>query len=158
MSQYTFITSPINLPEVDLTNEKIITPVQAKEKNIKPPSWTTWDELDPNCEISYFENEDDINNLCIRRDFDFLEDLKQYTNNEFIYIITCSCDEKRANQLLNYISNIHIKNNISIYSIWVGDNADISPIKVSIDNLSTNILLNILDNYNCGLIIHSGIN
>ena len=157
MSQYIFITSPMKLPELDLTNEKIITPAQAKEKNIKPPSWTTWDELGPNCEISYFENEDDINNLSIRRVFDFLEDLRQYTNNEFIYMITCSSDEKRAGQLLDYILNLHMKNNISIYSIWIGDNAKISPIQVLMNDLNTNILLSILDNYNCGIVIYSGI-
>ena len=60
MSKYIFIASDFEIPEVDLTNEQIITPIEAKLKGIKPPCFCSWDELDPNSEILYFESEDDI--------------------------------------------------------------------------------------------------
>ena len=37
MSKYIFIASDFEIPEVDLTNEQIITPIEAKLKGIKPP-------------------------------------------------------------------------------------------------------------------------
>ena len=37
MNKYIFIASDIEIPVVDLTNEQIITPIEAKLKGIKPP-------------------------------------------------------------------------------------------------------------------------
>ena len=54
MSKYIFIASDFEIPEVDLTNEQIITPIEAKLKGIKPPCFCSCDELDPNSEILYF--------------------------------------------------------------------------------------------------------
>ena len=51
MSKYIFIASDFEIHEVDLTNEQIITPIEAKLKGIKPPNFCSWDALDPNSEI-----------------------------------------------------------------------------------------------------------
>ena len=75
MSKYIFIASDFEIPEVDLTNEQIITPIEAKLKGIKPPNFCSWDELDPNSEISYFESEDDMGNLCIHKENYIFDDV-----------------------------------------------------------------------------------
>ena len=98
MSKYIFIASDFEIPEVDLTNEQIITPIEAKLKGIKPPNFCSWDELDPNSEISYFESEDDMGNLCIRKENYIFDDVYFYTDKEFIYEVSCSIDNKRAKQ------------------------------------------------------------
>lgn len=76
MSKYIFIASDFEIPEVDLTNEQIITPIEAKLKGIKPPCFCSWDELDPNSEILYFESEDDMYNLCVRKEENILDDVR----------------------------------------------------------------------------------
>ena len=75
MSKYIFIASDFEIPEVDLTNEQIITPIEAKLKGIKPPRFCSWDELDPNSEILYFESEDDMYNLCVCKEENILDDV-----------------------------------------------------------------------------------
>ena len=65
MSKYIFITSNFELQEVDMTNSKTITALEAKSKGIRPPNWCTWEEIDTDLEILYYENEDDINNIHI---------------------------------------------------------------------------------------------
>ncbi len=42
MSKYIFITSNFELQEVDMTNSKTITALEAKSKGIRPPNWCTW--------------------------------------------------------------------------------------------------------------------
>ena len=103
MSKYIFIASDFELPEINLTNEQIITPKEAKLKGIKPPSFLSWEELDPSDEILYYENEDDMGNLYIRKDYFLLDNVRFYTDKEFIYEVSCSIDKKRAKQLLDYI-------------------------------------------------------
>ena len=110
MSKYIFIASDFEIPEVDLTNEQIITPIEAKLKGIKPPCFCSWDELDPNSEILYFESEDDMYNLCVRKEENILDDVRFYTDKEFIYQVSCSLDNKRAKQLLDYIKDIKLIN------------------------------------------------
>lgn len=39
MSKYIFIASDFEIPEVDLTNEQIITPIEAKLKGIAYKAW-----------------------------------------------------------------------------------------------------------------------
>ena len=111
MSKYIFIASDFEIPEVDLTNEQIITPIEAKLKGIKPPCFCSWDELDPNSEILYFESEDDMYNLCVRKEENILDDVRFYTDKEFIYQVSCSLDNKRAKQLLDYIKDIQLWQN-----------------------------------------------
>ncbi|RDY24200.1 hypothetical protein CHF27_003735 [Romboutsia maritimum] len=115
MSQYILLTSDCELPEIDLTNKQNITVEEAKIKGISSPDWCTWDELDPNCEILHFENEDDINNLCIYENYDFIDELRLYTENKYIYMIDCLTDKKRAEQLFDYICSINLLNEICIY-------------------------------------------
>lgn len=153
MSKYIFIASDFEIPEVDLTNEQIITPIEAKLKGMKPPCFSSWDELDPNSEILYFESEDDMANLCIRKEDDILDNVRFYTDKEFIYQVSCSLDNKRAKQLLDYIKDIKLIKPIELYSIWLDDKVDFEYITASIENINEEIILNIIENYNFSLII-----
>ena len=153
MSKYIFIASDFEIPEVDLTNEQIITPIEAKLKGIKPPCFCSWDELDPNSEILYFESEDDMYNLCVRKEENILDDVRFYTDKEFIYQVLCSLDNKRAKQLLDYIKDIKLIKSIELYSIWLDEKVDVEYSTVFIDNLNEEIILNIINNYHSSLII-----
>ena len=153
MSKYIFIASDFKIPEVDLTNEQIITPIEAKLKGIKPPNFCSWDELDPNSEISYFESEDDMGNLCIRKENYIFDDVYFYTDKEFIYEVSCSIDNKRATQILDYIKDIKVISPIELYSIWLDDKVDLEYSAVSIYNLNEEMILKIIENYNFSLTI-----
>lgn len=151
MSKYIFIASDFKIPEVDLKNEQIITPIEAKLKGIKPPCFCSWDELDPNSEILYFKNEDDMANLCIRKKDDILDDVRFYTDKEFIYQVSCSFDKKRAKQLLDYIKDIKLIGPIELYSILLDDKVDVEYSTVSIENLNEEIILKIIEKHNSSL-------
>nr|WP_317331359.1 hypothetical protein [uncultured Romboutsia sp.] len=153
MSKYIFIASDFEIPEVDLTNEQIITPIEAKLKGINPPCFCSWDELDPNSEIIYFESEDDMGNLCIRKEDDILDNVRFYTDKKFIYQVSCSFDNKRAKQLLDYIKGIKLIEPIELYSIWLDDKVDNEYSTVSIENINEEIILKIIENYNISLTI-----
>ena len=144
MSKYIFIASDFELPEINLTNEQIITPKEAKLKGIKPPSFFYWDELDPSSEILYYENEDDMGNLYIRKDDSLLDNVRFYTDKEFIYEVSCSIDKKRAKQLLEYIKDINLVKSIEVYSIWLDDRVDLDFKLLSRENLNEEILLKLI--------------
>ena len=40
-------------------------------------------------------------NLCVRKEENILDDVRFYTDKEFIYQVSCSLDNKRAKQLLD---------------------------------------------------------
>ncbi len=148
MSKYIFITSNFELQEVDMTNSKTITALEAKSKGIRPPNWCTWEEIDTDLEILYYENEDDINNIHIYRDYGWEDELTCCKYKKYIYNVMCSNDKKRAEQILNYIREINLKGSIYICSIWAGDKVDIVPKEIYINSLSINDILSILDNFN----------
>lgn len=147
MSKYIFIASDFELPEINLTNEQIITPKEAKLKCIKPPSFLSWEELDPSDEILYYENEEDIGNLYIRKDYSLLDNVRFYTDKEFIYEVSCSIDKKRAKQLLDYIKDIELISPIEVYSIWLDDRIDLEFKLLVRENLDEEILLKLIESY-----------
>ncbi|RDY27079.1 hypothetical protein CHL78_010680 [Romboutsia weinsteinii] len=148
MSKYIFITSNCELPEADLTNEKIITVNEAKSLGIRPPNWCSWEELGEDIEISYCENEDDSGNLLIHREYGWDEELSCCKDNKYTYMVRCSCDKKRAKQLLDYIKNNHTTGDLYICSIWAGDNVKIMPKEILIDDLNIDYIMRIMDNFN----------
>ena len=75
--------------------------------------------------ILNYENEDDIGNLYIREDDSLLDNVRFYTDKEFIYEVLCSIDKKRAKQLLDYIKDIELISPIEVYSIWLDDRIDL---------------------------------
>lgn len=153
MSKYIFIASDFELPEVNLTNEQIITPVEAKLRGIKPPGFLSWDEVDPNSEILYFESEEDMNNLCVRKEKEPLDDALFYSDKKYIYEVTLGLDNKRAKQLLDYIKGINLEKPIEIYSIWLDDRMDLDFKSVSIEVLNEETILELIESYKSYMII-----
>lgn len=153
MSKYIFIASDFELPEANLTNEQIITPVEAKLRGIKPPGFLSWDEVDPNSEILYFESEEDMNNLCVRKEKEPLDDALFYSDKKYIYEVTLGLDNKRAKQLLDYIKGINLEKPIEIYSIWLDDRMDLDFKSVSIEVLNEEMILELIESYKSYMII-----
>lgn len=63
-------------------------------------------------------------------------------------MVRCSCDKKRAKQLLDYIKDNHTTGDIYLCSIWAGDNAKIMPKEILIDDLNIDYIMRIMDNFN----------
>ena len=78
---------------------------------------------------------------------------RDYTDKEFIYQVSCSLDNKRAKQLLDYIKDIKLIKPIELYSILLDEKVDVEYSTVFIDNLNEEIILNIINNYHSSLII-----
>lgn len=153
MSKYIFIASDFELPEVNLTNEQIITPIEAKLRGIKPPCFLSWDEIDPNSEILYFESEEDMDNLCVRKEKEPLDDALFYSDKKYIYEVNLGLDNKRARQLLDYIKGINLVKPIEIYSIWLDDRVDLDFKSVSIEVLNEDMILALIESYKSYMII-----
>lgn len=153
MSKYIFIASDFEIPEVDLTNEQIITPIEAKLKGIKPPCFCSWDELDQIAKYYILKVKMICIIFCVRKEENILDYVRFYTDKEFIYQVSCSLDNKRAKQLLDYIKDIKLIKPIELYSIWLDEKVDVEYSTVFIDNLNEEIILNIINNYHSSLII-----
>ena len=153
MSKYIFIASDFELPEVNLTNEQIITPIEAKLRGIKPPCFLSWDEIDQNSEILYFESEEDMDNLCVRKEKEPLDDALFYSDKKYIYEVTLGLDNKRARQLLDYIKGINLVKPIEIYSIWLDDRVDLDFKSISIEVLNEDMILALIESYKSYMII-----
>ena len=67
--------------------------------------------------------------------------------------LSCSLDNKRAKQLLDYIKDIKLIKPIELYSILLDEKVDVEYSTVFIDNLNEEIILNIINNYHSSLII-----
>ena len=94
-----------------------------------------------------------MGNLCIRKENYIFDDVYFYTDKEFIYEVSCSIDNKRAKQILDYIKDIKLISQIELYSIWLDDKVDLEYSAVSIYNLNEEMILKIIENYNFSLTI-----
>src|SRR5690606_21659729 len=97
MSFCSFIATNYEMPEVDKTKAKYITVKEAIELEIKPHELIPWEKMDPNAQILFFEKEDDLNELVIKKDS--YCDVSGYTSYPFIYEVNFSYSEWRAKQL-----------------------------------------------------------
>ena len=94
-----------------------------------------------------------MGNLCIHKENYIFDDVYFYTDKEFIYEVSCSIDNKRAKQILDYIKDIKLISPIELYSIWLDDKVDLEYSAVSIYNLNEEMILKIIENYNFSLTI-----
>ena len=81
-----------------------------------------------------------MGNLCIRKENYIFDDVYFYTDKEFIYEVSCSIDNKRAKQILDYIKDIKLISPIELYSIWLDDKVDLEYSAVSIYNLNEEMI------------------
>ena len=94
-----------------------------------------------------------MGNLCIRKENYILMMYIFILIKEFIYEVSCSIDNKRAKQILDYIKDIKLISPIELYSIWLDDKVDLEYSAVSIYNLNEEMILKIIENYNFSLTI-----
>ncbi|MFJ8511793.1 magnesium transporter [Lysinibacillus xylanilyticus] len=142
MSFCSFIATNYEMPEVK-TKAKYITVKEAIELDIKPHELIPWEKMDPNAQILFVENEDDLNELVIKKDAYY--DVSGYTSYPFIYEVNFIYSELRAKQLLEYLKeNIREGQILELWTVWIGheDNAiNIPYIRCYYEELSLNHLV-----------------
>lgn len=117
MSFYSFIATNYEMPKVD-TKAKYITVKKAIELKIKPHELVPWEKMDPNAQILFVENEDDLNELVIKKDAYY--DVSGYTSYSFIYAVNFIYSELRAKQLLEYLKgNIREGQILELWKVWI---------------------------------------
>lgn len=122
MSFYSFIATNNEIPEVK-TKAKYITVKKAIELKIKPHELVPWEKMDPNTQILFVENEDDLDELVIKKDAYY--DVSGYTSFSFIYEVNFIYSELRAQQLLEYLKeNIREGQILELWRVWIGQNAN----------------------------------
>lgn len=123
MSVYSFIATNYEMPEVDRTKAKYITVQEAIDLGIKPHELVPWEEMDPNAQILFVENEDDLEELVISKETSFGD--CGYTSYPFIYEVNFIYSELRANQLLDYLKeNIREGQTLQLWRVWIGHDDD----------------------------------
>ena len=66
MSSCSFIATNFEMPEVE-SKAKYMTVKEAIELKIKPHELVPWEKMDPNSQILFVENEEDLNELVINK-------------------------------------------------------------------------------------------
>lgn len=123
MSYYSFISTNYEIPEVDQTKAKYITVKEAIDLGIKPHELVPWEQMDPNAQILFVENEDDLDELVIAKEV--YHDVSGYTSQSFIYAVNFSYSELRVKQLLEYLKeNIREGQVLELWRAWIGHDAD----------------------------------
>ena len=125
MSFCSFIATNHEMPEVEL-RVKCITAREAIELGIKPNELVPWENIDPDAQILYAENEDDLNELVIRKGGYY--NVSGYSSYPFMYEVTFGYSESRVNQLLEYLKeNIKEEQIVELWRVWIGhDNNDLN--------------------------------
>jgi hypothetical protein len=143
MSSYTFIATNYEMPEVDKTNAKYITVQEAIDLGIQPHELVPWERLDPNAQILYVENEDDLGELVTTKDTYY--DVSGYSSYPFIYEVDFKFSELRVKQLLEYLKeNIREGQILELWRVWIGhddDEINIPYTRCSYEELSLNQLM-----------------
>ncbi|MEK4426968.1 magnesium transporter [Solibacillus sp. FSL K6-1523] len=125
MSYCSFIATNFEMPEVE-SRVKSITAKEAIELGVKPNEFVPWENIDPDAQILYAENEDDLNELVVTKDTYY--NVSGYTSYPFTYEVTFGYSESRLNQLLEYLKeNIKEDQIIELWRVWIGhDNNDLN--------------------------------
>ena len=120
VSFYSFIATTDEIPEIE-GKEKYITVKEAIELQIKPHEYLPWEKMDPNSKVIVIENEEDLNELVIKKDTYY--DVRDYTSYPYIYEINFAYSKIRIEQLLNYLKENIIEGQlVELWSVWIGDN------------------------------------
>lgn len=137
MSFYSFIASDKKLPSIDNTSSKIITVKEAKKLGIKAHELMPWEDMDPTDEVLIFEKESDLDELVIREDRGYEDNVRWYTDKKFIYSLEFRYSNKRGLQLLDYLkTNIKQGQKLELWLIWLDDKQDVEPLIVNYNEIS----------------------
>ena len=128
MSYCSFLATTDEMPEIE-TKEKYITVKEAIELQIKPHECLPWEKLDPNVRVIVYENEEDLNELVIKKDTCY--DVSDYTSYPYIYELNFTYSDERIEKLLTYLkAKIKEGQLVELWRVWIGDD-DIESIPFS---------------------------
>ena len=146
MSVCSFIATNYEMSELDKTKAKYITVKEAIDLGIKPHELVPWEKMDPNAQVLLVENEDDLNELVIRKGAYY--DVSGYSSYPLIYEVNFIYSELRARQLLEYLKeNIKEGQILELWRVWIGndDTENIPYIRCKYEELSLNHLIQMYD-------------
>ena len=157
MSQYSFIATDYELPEVDNSKEKIITVSEAIELGIKPHVLMPWEKMNPDGKVMIFEKEEDLGELVIRKvDVVYDENISWYTTKPFIYSVDFGYTEGRAKELLDYLKKNMIEGySLELWNIWLDDKKNIKPKYKNYNGISLSDISEVYDSNNENYANHS---
>ena len=118
MSYCSFISTNLEMPEIE-SKAKYITVKEAIKLEIKPHELLPWEKMDPSAQVLFVQNEEDLNELVIKKDSCF--NVTEYTGYPFIYEVNFRYSELRVKQLLDYLKeNIREGQIIELWRVWIG--------------------------------------
>lgn len=142
MSVCSFIATNYEMPEIH-SKAKYITVKEAIELGIEPHELVPWEKMDLNAQVLFVENEEDLNELVIKKDSYY--DVSKYSSHPFLYEVSFIYTELRAKQLLEYLKeNIREGQLLELWRVWIDDDdneKNIPFIRCSYKNLSLNHLV-----------------
>ena len=107
------------MPEVK-SKAKYMTIKEAIELKIKPHESIPWEKMDPNTQILFVENEEDLHELVINKDTYY--DVSGYTSYPFMYEVKFMYSEWRVKQLLAYLKeNSREGQIVELWKVWISD-------------------------------------
>lgn len=146
MSKYMFIASDKPLPNVDYSNSKSITVREAKKIGLPNPNNISWDDLNPNDKILYFEKADDLGEVIVIKTTHKFKDINYYTNKKYIYDLGFVYSDKRADDIIRYIKNNICQNEeIEIWSTWLDHINQIKKNSISLNDLNQEHIKNLYE-------------
>ena len=95
MSQYTFIASDYELPQVTNPNIEIITVREAIMRGIEPNELMPWEEMDQDAEVLVVEDEEYLYELEIMKEDELYDDVGSYTEKPYIILLISTIQKKR---------------------------------------------------------------
>ena len=146
MSAYSFIAADYELPELDNTKKRFITPAEAMELGLAAPSYKPWEEFAPEEKILVFEREEDMYELAINKAcYADLETLMR-TCLPYIYAVDFLYTDSRAQELVEYIKkNAKAGGELELWEIWLDDAAPAKPVDCDIGALTTEHIKTLYD-------------
>ncbi|MCW2279277.1 hypothetical protein [Heliophilum fasciatum] len=141
MTAYSFIATDYEIPEIDNTKKRFITVREAIALGIKPHELVPWERMDKDSEVTIVDDENDLDELVIKKETDFENDVRWYTKKPFIYSVYFRYREHRGKQLLEYLKeNIKEGQHLELWSIWLGDKQYIKPIICEYERISLELI------------------
>ena len=147
MSSYSFIASDYELPEVENPKIKYITVKEAIELGIKPHELVPWEDMSPDDQVLIVKDQKDFDELTIKKHArNLFEDISWYTNKPYIYNVQFCYSENRAKQLISYLQeNIRENYHPECWTIWLGEQQKVIPVKIKSGELSAEIIQKLFD-------------
>lgn len=125
------------MPEI-ASKAKYISVTEAIALGIEPHEFLPWEEMDPNEQILFVEDEEDLQELTIEKGTHY--DVSRFTDHPFLYEVNFVYTEQRARQLLEYLrENSREGQILELWNVWLGaeeHDQEIPEIRVNLEELS----------------------